>query len=329
MSKCWIHVVSVAVCLLYIGESMQLVNHNKDATEEEPNLPASYGYQKESSLPANGRVAVLIRGQSFRTETGKCEPEARDKQLHATTTLVWKVLDPLMNKRNNKIEIVVTDSDPCDLTQEVIDLMGTDRVVGVKHFNEDNQGDSMKHSLRVFEKELGGIEAVRKYDLILIFRHDTFWHDDNVLLWPADWRKFNFADMCPDFQRKDPMFGDECVSDIVHTMPGQYYPAFSEVVQAEHTHGCFDANSGHSCMAPIREALEPLGGKIGLALNFEAPNYPLAMTRQMNDYINIVPLKGDDNLDRLEYKHEEYADCCLQNPSEKNPCCAGTDVESL
>jgi len=299
-------------------------------------------------LGTGGKFAVLLRGQSFRSGKGNCDFAVRDLQLNATQSFTKMVLEPLEG-HGNKVDIVVTDSDPCELTPQMVQILGLDRVVGVKHFNAANQGVSFQTSLHALEDVLGGPEQLEKYDHILIARHDLTWHGEDLYQWPSAFSQFLFADRCPDEQRADPHFGEQCVSDLFHMMPGHLYKTFSQVVFAKNT-SCFDDcidledvearhlchREGHDCRPAVEAALQAVGEKSSLAFGDGSE-------RHLNNYVSLVPLgeTPDDaplaadappvNIRRVmkAERNSEVQDtfgCCFNWPDSQ--CCSDT-MEAL
>ena len=81
---------------------------------EAPSLPQSQDPPQEltAGLPQHGRVAVLLRGEAFRcggrTSHGCCT-RAHDAQVHATRSLVNKVIVPLQ-EHGNLVHVYLTES---------------------------------------------------------------------------------------------------------------------------------------------------------------------------------------------------------------------------
>jgi len=277
-------------------------------------------------LPSGGRVAVLMRGQSFRGENGACDVNARDRQLDGTTSFVKNVLDPLNYELHNWIDVVAVDSSNCKLTPQMIRLVDTNRVHGVGHFDSETQGLAVQRSLQYFEERLGGAEEISKYQMVLIARTDLDWKNKNIIDWPGNFSRFNFPDMCPEEQRADPKYGQHCVSDLFQIMPGRLYPAFRDAVLTNGT-GCFDScvgehaechRVGHWCWDSVKKAVNQLQGDVGFAFHEEIPDtdntQKVVPKRIAEQYLRIIPLS-----EILDRKSAKEAQCCLLTPSA--PCC--------
>jgi len=278
-------------------------------------------------LPMHGKVAVLMRGQSFRGEGGACDVNARGRQLDGTTSFVKNVLDPLNYELHNWIDVVAVDSSrPCKLTPQMIRLLDTNRVHGVGHFDSETQGLAVQRSLQYFEERLGGAEEISKYQMVLIARTDLDWQNKNIIDWPGNFSRFNFPDMCPEEQRADPKYGQHCVSDLFQIMPGRLYPAFRDAVLTNGT-GCFDScvgehaechRVGHLCWDSVKKAVNQLQGDVGFAFHEEIPDtdntQKVVPKRVAEKYLRIIPLS-----EILDRKSAKEAQCCLLTPSA--PCC--------
>jgi hypothetical protein len=281
-------------------------------------------------LPSYGKVAILVRGQSYRGEDGVCSSDdfVKERQEYATSSFMEKILNPLRNDLHNQVDIVVTDSADCKLTAGLVTMMGGSSVVqGVRQFDKTNQALSMQESIRSLEDVLGGVSAISKYDLVLIVRHDVRWGNEALItMWPADFSLFNFPDTCPPSQT-DP----ECTSDIFHTMPGKFYPAYRSVIMNNSATRCFDAcevkdpdvlchQNGHHCFPSIRDAVAKLQGNCGLIFRDGIPGD--GKERVMDSKCGLIPMS--DNDDRAV---EKLKQCCEETPNAG--CCTGPVADAV
>mmetsp|Transcript_48478 Transcript_48478/g.109124 ORF Transcript_48478/g.109124 Transcript_48478/m.109124 type:complete len:288 (-) Transcript_48478:53-916(-) len=200
---------------------------------------------RSGHLPTNGRVAVLLRGQVFREGLRygeSCKDEALENQQLATQSLVDKIVEPL-EQRKNIVDIVFTYSS-CHLWKTIKEKLGERRVLGAYSLDSDGQKANLAESLLFYHEVLGNETAVAaKYDLILITRHDMVW-ESPISEWSADFCRFNFASRC---EASSP-HGADCVSDVLHTMPGRLAGSWESLL------GCFTAD-GHDCLGPMVKAL--------------------------------------------------------------------------
>jgi len=221
--------------------------------------------------------------------------------MRATSSLVTTVLNPLADNLQNWMTIVATDSDPCPLTPTLMKAVNSSRVRSVAHFNEDSQGKSFHHSLVHFEKSMGGIDEISSFQLVLVLRHDIRWTGTTIDTWPANFSRFNFPDFCPKAQREDPLYGNECVSDLFYMMPGRLYRTFREIIMTD-GNGCFDSTdqcegcheNGHYCYPVMKDAVETAGGELGFAFSADLPDVTStdSTPRVMDQYLHLTPL-GD------------------------------------
>jgi len=284
----------------------------------------------KNRLPSGGRVAVLMRGQSFRGESGACDTKAKDRQLDGISSFVNKVLDPLNYELNNEVDVIAVDSQSCDLTTELMEVLNATRVHGLGHVDSATQGLAVQRSLQYFEKRLGGAKAISKYNLVIISRFDLDWWGKSITTWPGDFSRFNFPDMCPEEQRADPQYGEHCVSDLFQVMPGRLYPAWSKAVLTKGS-GCFDScvgrentldchRVGHWCYDSVKKEVDHLKGQVGFAFHAEIPGGKMALPeRRLQHFLRPIPL----SLTKSRATVKE-AGCCLINP--KGVCCDTSEV---
>lgn len=204
---------------------------------------------REDKLPNDGHIAILVRGQAFRTGalTTGCDDAAVSDQLRATESLLTHIVHPLEQKHNT-VEFFVLNGnskDACPNFEALVVPKFGDRVASVTQFNSNHQSDNIRKALDQFNEKAGGADKIAKrYDLILIVRHDSEWMTP-VNSWPtAEFDKFNF------FSRCEKIGGSKkkCINDIVQVMPGSLWKAFDSTVGTKH---CFNITfrhgSGHGC----------------------------------------------------------------------------------
>mmetsp|Transcript_92239 Transcript_92239/g.263553 ORF Transcript_92239/g.263553 Transcript_92239/m.263553 type:complete len:419 (+) Transcript_92239:218-1474(+) len=237
-------------------------------------------------LPKNGMVAIVVRGQAFRTRilstlnrlrgtqrasptAHECHPDGRITQLHNAQTLLDKVVVPL-EARGNAVHVFLGPSVPqCGMMPEIHAILGESRVLASKGFQSSGQAASVRHSARLFIDTVGGPDQVAKYNLVFHTRFDVDWQI------PIDrWRTPGFSGLNM-FSRC--MTGDDaasCVTDIIQIMPGTLFPRWAAVASK-----CYDfqgsrtmskvkgdskgpPDNGHSCYRPAVKEFGP--GKVHL-----------------------------------------------------------------
>merc|ERR1719240_2108146 len=141
----------------------------------------------KKSLPHNGRVAILFRGQTFRKwEAGKrfqsggvpaCSRDMVELQKNASRTVTDLIIEPL-EKRGNKVEVFITDT-PCKMTNKLVDVLGAERVVKTVTVQTQGQAENMNAALHVLKEAAGGKHGrhnvAHNYNLVIIIRHDMAW----------------------------------------------------------------------------------------------------------------------------------------------------------
>lgn len=207
---------------------------------------------REDRLPNNGHIAILLRGQAFRNGrlTMGCNDAAIYDQLRATKSLLTHIVDPL-EQNHNTVEFFIVNGnskDACPNFEALVMSKFGNRVKSVMQYNSEDQPDNIRKALEQFKYKAGGLDNITKrYDLIMIVRHDSEWLT-SVNTWPtAEFDKFNFFSLC----EEQGSFGgpkEHCVNDNFHMMPGSLWKAFESTVGTEH---CFNAafrhGSGHGC----------------------------------------------------------------------------------
>jgi len=215
----------------------------------------------EENLPQNGRIAILVRGQAFRSKhlAKGCDLNWQNVQHEATDSFIRNIVEPLEHS-GNKVDLFILNGDTsCEAFQSLIPKYG-DRIVSVMEVETQNQGDNMRKTLNQFKDKVGSPDQIAKqYGVVMIVRHDTIWKM-NVDSWPTvDFNKFNFFSLCP----KDVKgFSGLCVNDIFYMMPAAWFNAFDAVVG---TRGCFkngassrfteEQSSGHGCWPGIADKI--------------------------------------------------------------------------
>mmetsp|Transcript_44781 Transcript_44781/g.128288 ORF Transcript_44781/g.128288 Transcript_44781/m.128288 type:complete len:322 (-) Transcript_44781:57-1022(-) len=207
-------------------------------------------------FPSGGRVAIVLRGASFRGKGGKyrknasCvnDTESLERQGRATDSLVRNVI-ARFERYGNEVDVVVTDR-VCNLTDErIVSRIGRERVKmqsqnasGHQRTNimwaiDQLRNYSAEHGLLGSEYRTSNRSYVAvKYNLVLILRHDTVWQVP-IDQWPdADFRKVLFPYHCP-YQ--------EGVHDLFAIMPGPYLQFFYDALRWKM---CFGKQDGHNCM---------------------------------------------------------------------------------
>lgn len=199
----------------------------------------------QQRLPKGGHIAILLRGQAFRCGN---RSDPTNAQLEATDSLMSKIVFPLEQNSNN-VEFFVSHNKCREFESELLPKFG-ERIAAISEFDSPDQGTNMRFSLDKFKSKVGGLENIaKKYDLVMIIRHDQIWHQW-LYQWPtANFDKFNFFSQCePDrleFGRGGPPAN--CVNDPFHMMPGSMFSAFDSVAGNAGGKGCFNKSFKHGC----------------------------------------------------------------------------------
>mmetsp|Transcript_6102 Transcript_6102/g.16630 ORF Transcript_6102/g.16630 Transcript_6102/m.16630 type:complete len:351 (+) Transcript_6102:99-1151(+) len=207
-------------------------------------------------FPRGGRVAVVLRGASFRGKGGKTrkkvgcvnDTESLERQGRATDSLVRNVI-ARFEHYGNEVDVVVTDR-VCNLTDErIVSRIGRERVKmqsqnasGHQRTNimwaiDQLRNYSAEHNMLGSSCGPSNSSCVSvEYSLVLVVRHDTVWQVP-IDQWPdADFRKVLFPYHCP-YQ--------EGVHDLFAIMPGPYLQFFYDALRWKM---CFGKQDGHNCM---------------------------------------------------------------------------------
>lgn len=203
----------------------------------------------------SGRVAVIVRGQSFRAHMRghngpACDPASIGDQDLATKSLFKYVVNPFLGN-NVALDMIVTDA-PCNLSTSYASMFPHDdmhflaqgMVVGM------DQADSFRRTLAYFMRYMGvNYINVRSYDLVVITRHDIVWKKPIFDSPGVNISKMNFAAPCEKGQSPD------CVIDILHMMPGRLFPTFVKA-------NCLM----HQCFGTVQKAMAHIGAETGFVL---------------------------------------------------------------
>jgi len=259
---------------------------------EAPSLPQSQDPPQEltAGLPQHGRVAVLLRGEAFRcggrTSHGCCT-RAHDAQVHATRSLVNKVIVPLQ-EHGNLVHVYLTESSGagsgrkghCEMVHELRKLFPPEAMQAYDvRPRFSGQAEGFRHTLDSLKEHADPAS----YDLVIIARHDLYWNAQiDQLRPPADLRKLSFFSRCAGNN------GDlsHCVMDLLVTMPGSLFAAFDGVA----TTGCcyapgFRHGAGHGCYNQTYMALgrDQFGyhNEIGVLTDWRPRNSKVIQQRDM------------------------------------------------
>jgi hypothetical protein len=236
-----------------------------------------------TTMPKQIHVAVLMRGQVFRTggRYGRsCLDAEKQTQLDATESLVENVVKPLEGN-DNSVELFVTVGDKnCTHTQSLLDKFGG-RLRATKIFSSLDQGSNMRETLNLFKEQVGKqfqvANVMDRYSLIIIARHDLLWEKPMNQWAGVNYDAFNFFSMC---EPKEPK--EHCVNDMVQMMRGSQFAAFDAAVGKEH---CFRSGplfaAGHGCYPHVAALLDK-GEQIAFLTDWR-PEYRV---REHNDISN-------------------------------------------
>mmetsp|Transcript_80804 Transcript_80804/g.210794 ORF Transcript_80804/g.210794 Transcript_80804/m.210794 type:complete len:321 (+) Transcript_80804:136-1098(+) len=222
-------------------------------------------------FPSGGRVAIVLRGASFRGKGGKyrknasCvnDTESLERQGRATDSLVRNVI-ARFERYGNEVDVVVTDR-VCNLTDErIVSRIGRERVKmqsqnasGHQRTNimwaiDQLRNYSAEHNMLGSSCGPSNSSCVSvEYSLVLVVRHDTVWQVP-IDQWPdADFRKVLFPYQCP----------KKGVHDLFAIMPGSYLQFYYDILKWK---WCFGQDDGHDCMKGMVERTNQ--STVGVAL---------------------------------------------------------------
>jgi len=197
-----------------------------------------------SNFPSHGRVAVVLRGASFRNfrhkqswcmqEDGKSER----LQKEATMSLVENVIVPL-EQAGNTVDVILTDI-ACNLTRsKLLPWIGEHRVKVFEQSDDSrDQNANIMFALDHLAKYSGGVQEVEnKYSHVFLMRHDTHWNKPMNDWSEADFSKTLFPFKCPK------TIGS--VHDLFFLVPTKYFGRWYKSIALRQ---CFKGADGHFCM---------------------------------------------------------------------------------
>jgi len=246
----------------------------------------------EKNLPQNGRIAILVRGQAFRSGTysKSCELKWQNEQHEATDSFIRNIVEPLENN-GNKVDLFILNGDTkCkEAFQSLITKYGN-RIVSVMEVDTRNQGDNMRKTLNQFKDKVGSPDEIAKqYDVVMIVRHDTIWKT-NIDSWPtADFNKFNFFSLCEAGGRRGM---DHCVNDILHMMPAASFNEFDSVIGQPNCFPDFGHGYGHGCWRYIADKIDER------QMTFITDWVPADTIRSPNDIAELTFMEKSKNVDK-------------------------------
>jgi hypothetical protein len=234
--------------------------------------------RRYQNFPRNARVALVLRGASFRNqkrknvaclyseEYGQDTNEERGEDTHAfrlqrnaTESLVEHVIMPL-EQAGNTVDVIVTDHH-CPLTRKIAtwigDSAGHPRVKVVSSQPPDADVEQ-RHNLMFALDELAKYSWVKgkdaadgvaaKYSYVFVMRHDTVWIQP-VTAWPtADFSKVLWPYIC----------GKWGAHDLFTVMPASYFGSYYKTLELNE---CFKGVDGHFCIHAMgkREGWDSVG----------------------------------------------------------------------
>ena len=214
-------------------------------------------------------------------------PNPNDAQVHATRSLVNKVIVPLQ-EHGNLVHVYLTESSGagsgrkghCEMVHELRKLFPPEAMQAYDvRPRFSGQAEGFRHTLDSLKEHADPAS----YDLVIIARHDLYWNAQiDQLRPPADLRKLSFFSRCAGNN------GDlsHCVMDLLVTMPGSLFAAFDGVA----TTGCcyapgFRHGAGHGCYNQTYMALgrDQFGyhNEIGVLTDWRPRNSKVIQQRDM------------------------------------------------
>jgi hypothetical protein len=217
-----------------------------------------------AALPPRSRVALVFRGQAFRagrTYGRPCVDSHVPDQLRMTESVMDKIVLPL-ERASHTVDLYLVETSGCSsLLGHIDELLGEQRVRLKESFESRNQADGMHRALEAFNSQAGRPDL---YRVIIVTRFDVMFKAP-IYEWPTvDFDAFNFFSRCESRFRRHCGGGvtpcsrpENCVHDVMHIMPGGYFPAFRTLVGSG---DCFNERvgkrhmSGHGCYNQTVEA---------------------------------------------------------------------------
>eukprot|EP00931_Biecheleriopsis_adriatica_P063458 TRINITY_DN38434_c0_g1_i1.p1 TRINITY_DN38434_c0_g1~~TRINITY_DN38434_c0_g1_i1.p1 ORF type:complete len:291 (-),score=44.70 TRINITY_DN38434_c0_g1_i1:74-946(-) len=261
-------------------------------------------------FPCNGgRVALIIRGQSFRRGGRTLNPACSDtelaktKQSQAMSNLKHNVVDILQEQMHGRVDIFMTDKD-CHLRGELSTIFGSTNIKLNETIVSTRQSDGYRKTLDLFkQKACGGQPIESCYSYVIITRYDldiaTPFNDWGT----EDYHKLNFASGCEGGCTG--CCGCDCVNDALQMMPARLFPHYDAVVGKDCWNGHF---GGHLCKIPVQKELEKIGAETGFAWNWK----PKVSVREANQfghiYLQVAELYTGDSVDSDDRFYGESTD---------------------
>jgi hypothetical protein len=236
------------------------------------------------NMPKGQRIAMLVRGRSFRCAESSCCKDSWDSQMRATLSQMKSLVLPL-EENGNKIDIFLADR-LCALSryQHMVYNNGTNRVVGTSIVAADMQASDVRMSLN-FLKQSG--DVAKKYSHVILIRHDLVF-PTSLAQWPTDFNQFNFASKC----EVKTAYGEECINDLMFVMPARVFPTFDQAVG---TGKCFNSEmgvtfgNGHLCKGDLTTAMSAIGQPVGFVFKW----HPARYNRMVSAWVYPYPLRPD------------------------------------
>jgi len=232
----FIFAINFAVCLgagFAIKASRPHHHHHHHHTHTHTN----HGNLSFTTLPRGSRIAIVLRGQTFRDggrwgESCSTNTEAVEKQLLATKSVLDKVA-LAFDMASHTVDIYLFESSNCSMFEDIVDLVGP-RLRFRQSFRGKSQSESMNRTVNEFK-----LHDPAKYRVIIMLRLDVI-VKSYVYQWPnVDYDKFNFYSHCP--LKTDSQNPFKCVNDVMHVMPGKYFAAWQRMVGRGR---CFNGKPG-------------------------------------------------------------------------------------
>ena len=253
------------------------------------------------TLPAHGRIGLLVRGEAFRCMHVKgagCNKDFMSVQLNATLSLVQHVIAPL-EARHLPVDIVLSScgrqaaahNPAVAHLHHVVELLGRHRLLAssAPSCHNFNQGESVRRTIDLFvehammpkglPKSIGRAERLlhipELYSLIMITRIDLVFKLSIVHWQHVNFARFLFYAGCARAPFARGVHGgsgpQECVEDQVHIMTGHHFRRWEPIVgPGAPLYGCFfgfgpnlwPTYSGHPCYNATARAIGELPGFI-------------------------------------------------------------------
>eukprot|EP00928_Gymnodinium_smaydae_P015437 TRINITY_DN1570_c0_g1_i1.p1 TRINITY_DN1570_c0_g1~~TRINITY_DN1570_c0_g1_i1.p1 ORF type:complete len:333 (+),score=35.64 TRINITY_DN1570_c0_g1_i1:49-999(+) len=295
--------------LLMHAHAAVYIHGLQSSLQSSPHKPPADTPGNVQKMPWRGKVAVILRGQtfrSFRSSVG-CEKTCRESQLNSSRSVVSQLIEPLERVRENSVDVFNVDcgDEPCEM------IADENRALSAKQWNQEEtrniqstfvnshgkggQAICVQRALDFFETSVDP----STYDTIIMIRHDIEWLD-SIFSWSgADFTGVNFFSRCEFnavINQGDGTDGPTaCVNDLLHMVPGHLYKAWRAEIGKDK---CFSSEwqngHGHMCW---NQTVLAAGGEHNVHL--ATPWFPRSWLREESSFLRFKACSDEPALKYL------------------------------